>query len=257
MIFSNFCYFLNMRNVILFISHHCDESDLIAYNRLITELDNSIYDVVWCAPYNLTLDDTIKTVYRYDNEKVFKHGFVNPSYIVENYYIEHHNYDYYYVHEYDVAYTGNYNEFFTELDATDYDFIACYINTSKSGRWWQWWEYQKELCWNLFGKDQILLKSCVSFARLSNRLLAKIVEYSEERFNIIYELYWPTIAYIHNMKILALDHAESDKDYINEKYNLCFPQYYYFNVDIDYNSFTDERKLLLTKNTYTKQSTYD
>lgn len=240
-----------MRNVILFISHHCNDSDLIAYNRLITELDNNIYDVVWCAPYNLKLDDSIKTIYRYDNSKVFKNGFVNPSYIVENYYIEHPNYDYYYVHEYDVACTWNYNKFLQELDTNGDDFVGAYIQTTKSDKWWQWWIYQKQLCENLFGKDIILLKSCVSFARLSNRLLKTIVSYSEERFNIIYELYWPTIAYIHNMKILALDLSESDKEFTNEKYNICFPKYYYYTVDINFNKFTNKNDLLLlTKNTY-------
>lgn len=241
-----------MKNAVLFIAHQYTESNLIAYNRLCNELDSFLYDVIWCAPNELDLPLDIKYKYRYDNNYVTNHnGFVNPSYIVERFYNDFRNYDYYYVHEYDVAYTKNYNYLFTNLDTNENaDLICAYIKKEGEQNWY-WWNKQKQLCDKIYPKH-ILLKSCLSFARLSNKALEKIVQYPKERNNIIYEISWPTVCYHHNLSILSLDTEESSDEF-KSNYELCNSKWYYYTVNINkYNNhlypFNEEK--LYTKYYY-------
>ena len=73
-----------MKIAVLFVAHKYNESSIIGYNRLVNELDNNIYDVIWCAPFDVKVDDASINLYRYGNTFVKRDGFYNPSFILEN-----------------------------------------------------------------------------------------------------------------------------------------------------------------------------
>ena len=104
-----------MKIAVLFVAHKYNESSIIGYNRLVNELDNNIYDIIWCVPFDVKVDDESINVYRYGNTFVKRNGFYNPSFILERFYIEYKNYNYYYIHEYDVSYNGNYKDIFDKF----------------------------------------------------------------------------------------------------------------------------------------------
>lgn len=222
-------YFKYMKNAVLFVTHKIDDSIITNYSKLVNELDSNVYDVILCTPDNINTD-SYNNVYKYDNSNVVRSGFVNPSYILETFYIEHNNYDYYYIIEYDVRYIGNYNDLFLNFDTNDSDLLAAYININKGKGYWSWWFKQYELSLKILGTD-VLLKSCLSFARLSNKMLDIICSYPIERNDIIYEIYWPTIAYKHGLKINTLDSCESDDEF-NIGLDLCNSKWYYYTVYI-------------------------
>ena len=80
-----------MKIAVLFVAHKYNESSIIGYNRLVNELDNNIYDVIWCVPFDVKVDDESINVYRYGNTFVKRDGFYNPSCILERFYIEYKN----------------------------------------------------------------------------------------------------------------------------------------------------------------------
>ena len=75
-----------MKIAVLFVAHNYNESNIIGYNRLKNELDSNIYDVFWCIPLDVKLNDSSIKVYRYGNSYVVRQGFYNPSFILERFY---------------------------------------------------------------------------------------------------------------------------------------------------------------------------
>ena len=221
-----------MKIAVLFVAHKYNESSIIGYNRLVNELDNNIYDVVWCVPFDVKVDDESINVYRYGNTFVKRDGFYNPSFILERFYIEYKNYNYYYIHEYDVSYNGNYKDIFDKLDNyNNADLICAYVQKKTDKIYWQWWNTFKSKTDKLY-PNYTLLKSCLSFCRLSNTALNLITSYSEKRNDVIYELYYPTICYHHGLKINSLDDNISDVEFRNN-YNYCHRNYFWFSVNIN------------------------
>ena len=59
-----------MKIAVLFVAHKYNESSIIGYNRLVNELDNNIYDVIWCVPFDVKVDETGEILdYELKNEK--------------------------------------------------------------------------------------------------------------------------------------------------------------------------------------------
>lgn len=220
-----------MKIAVLFVAHNYNESNIIGYNRLKNELDSNIYDVFWCIPLDVKLSDSSIKVYRYGNSYVVRKGFYNPSFILERFYVEHKQYDYYYLHEYDVTYSGNYQDLFDTLDKNeDADLIAAYIQKQSDKIYWQWWNKFKTKT-DILYPDHHLLKSCLSFCRLSNKALETICGYPENRNNVLYEMSYPTICYKNNLKMVALDSVISDKEF-QKNYDYCSNKWFWYCVNL-------------------------
>jgi hypothetical protein len=108
---------------------------------------------------------------------------------VLSFYREQPGYDYYWIVEYDVRYTGHWGELFDELRASKADFLGTTLQDyDQNPRWW-WWR-------SLVNAPQSTLQRvrCFTpFCRLSNAALAAVDEWYRKGGSGHYELTWPGV----------------------------------------------------------------
>lgn len=108
---------------------------------------------------------------------------------VLSFYREQPDYDYYWVVEYDVRYTGNWGALFAQLRASKADYLATTLQDyDENPRWW-WWRTLTNTPRGLLQR----VRCFTPFCRLSNGALAAIDEWYREGGSGHYEMIWPSV----------------------------------------------------------------
>lgn len=208
-----------MKNLIVFISHKYNKKIIERYMRLYTDIkDKDDIDIVFMIPYNTrkTKNGHHIHFFEYDNNLVFSLVYnefncnlIDPSFVIEKTYIDNkeffQQYDYIYIYEYDVYYPGKISDLIYKLNEDNSDLIASYIRILKDNDSWQpfknFIDYRKKNYTDFI----FLVKSCLSFCRLSIKAFDYIcTHYDHFRSNILYEMTWPTILINHGFTLCDL-----------------------------------------------------
>ncbi len=113
------------------------------------------------------------------------------------FYRENPGYDFYWVVEYDVRYTGHWRTFFDELHLSDADFLSTTMqNHRENPRWW-WWRTLV----NAPSGPLRRVRCFTPFGRLSNKALSTIDQWYREGGAGHYELTWPSVCRTKGLKI--------------------------------------------------------
>lgn len=222
-----------MKNLIVFISHKYNKKIIERYMRLYTDIkDKDDIDIVFMIPYNTrkTKNGHHIHFFEYDNNLVFSLVYnefncnlIDPSFVIEKTYTDNKSffqqYDYIYIYEYDVYYPGKISDLIYKLNEDNSDLLASYIRLLSDNDSWQpfrnFIDYRKKHRINF----EFLLKSCLSFCRLSIKSFDYIcTHYTHFRSNILYEMTWPTILFNNQFSVGDLSNTGvfSKFDLLNE-----------------------------------------
>ena len=113
------------------------------------------------------------------------------------FYREQPHYDFYWVVEYDVRYTGHWRPFFDKLRTSDTDFLSTTMQGYRENPRWWWW---KTLV-NAPSGPLRRMRCFTPFGRLSNRALAAVDHWYREGGAGHYELTWPSVCKTKGLKI--------------------------------------------------------
>lgn len=119
------------------------------------------------------------------------------------FYLDYPSFKYYWVIEYDVIFTGNWNTFFPVMNSVEADFIASHIERFTDNPNWLWWETLH--LDNIILKDYQYIKSFNPIYRISNRALFHLNKLLMNRQNWgHHEVLIPTMLNYLNFKIYDL-----------------------------------------------------
>ncbi len=104
---------------------------------------------------------------------------------------EHAEYDYYWVIEYDVRYTGDWSALFSELSVSRADLLCTHLQSYAGEPEWWWWPTLRRRGVALPENDR--MKGFMPFARLSRKLLQRIDAAYQDGWTGHYEATWPSI----------------------------------------------------------------
>jgi len=113
------------------------------------------------------------------------------------FYREQPGYDFYWIVEYDVRYTGHWGTLFAELRSSDADYLGTTIQDYDENPRWYWWP-------SLVNAPTGALQRvrCFSpFCRLSNRALSAIDRWYRDGGAGHYELTWPSVCKTRGLRI--------------------------------------------------------
>jgi Protein of unknown function (DUF3405) len=105
------------------------------------------------------------------------------------FYREQPDYDFYWVIEYDVRYTGHWGRFFEELRSSDADFLSTTMQGYRENPRWWWWGTLV----NTPAGPLRRVRCFTPFCRLSNRALSTIDQWYRDGGAGHYELVWPSV----------------------------------------------------------------
>lgn len=169
------------RTAILFICHIMNEDMIHRFLQIASNIDE-IFELYWMMdtkglplPKNhndinffpFTLDDLNSMDYKAYGNRIYE----NVNFIPQYFYIKHSEFDYYWVIEYDVLYTGNWNELFISFIDNKSDFIASHVEKfNQFNMNWEWWQdFQRDNKISIRKED--CLKSFNPIHRISNKAL--------------------------------------------------------------------------------------
>jgi len=98
-------------------------------------------------------------------------------------------YDYYWIVEYDVAFSGNWSELFNAFADSTSDLLCSNLHRRETNPGWHWWN---SLEWPNDLKPE-RIRGFLPFARLSAQALDAILLAYQNGINGHYELTWPTV----------------------------------------------------------------
>jgi hypothetical protein len=98
-------------------------------------------------------------------------------------------YEYYWVVEYDVEFSGSWAVLFNAFSDNKSDLLCTNIYRHETNPTWDWW---KSLVWPLGPKPE-LVRGFFPFARLSAKAIDALIEAGRNGVDGIYELVWPTV----------------------------------------------------------------
>jgi hypothetical protein len=91
-----------------------------------------------------------------------------------DFYLSHRNYDYYWVIEYDVRYTGKWDKLFGSFEKFDHDLITSHIRRFSEEPYWYWWDSLHHPSETI--ERSLYVRSFNVIYRISNRALKFIHE---------------------------------------------------------------------------------
>lgn len=236
---------INVKNkyLVLYVAHFVNHFSLTQYYKLKNELPEG-YDLVWW------LDDTctskLQTI-KFIKFIKFPHSSIHPDHIDECWinpmkYMEvlykednwFNSYDYYWIVEYDVYFSGNWKYFFNTVDKYKEDLVGSAFTMYKNDNIPHSYKDNSIFEYNNLHKR---IKSYISIYRISNKALKFLSDYGDINFNDIndvrnylYEIYVPTILYNNGYSILSLNSEKiiiKDERYNEFDYsNINFVNYY-------------------------------
>jgi hypothetical protein len=193
-----------MKNVILYRAHHISQKVLDEVARLKAELDGVDVVIVGYLEETVAGGETEGTII-YDKADVCALPYPVklsdvpwPSTIGHNdlpvlkFFLENPKYDYYWLVEYDVRYTGDWSLIFDDLMLSSADLLATSIVDNAQQPDWHWWPSLKIP--NDLETAPQMVRSFLPFCRISNALLRELDIQHKAGWSGHYELVWPTVA---------------------------------------------------------------
>jgi hypothetical protein len=138
--------------------------------------------------------------HRFDEENLFRlpyprlagHGLVNhPHFPVLDFFLSHRDYDTYWVIEYDVRYTGEWESLLRAFQDFDHDLVTCHVRRFAEEPRWPWWDSFHHPT-KVIPQDRYVRSFNVIY-RISNRALEFIHQAQVEGWRGYPEVSWPTL----------------------------------------------------------------
>lgn len=193
-----------MKTVILYRAHCLSQNVLDEVARLKAELDGVDVVIVGYAETAVARDEN-EGVIIYDKADVCALPYPVklsdapwPSTTGHNdlpvlkFFLNNSQYDYYWIIEYDVRYTGNWTILFDDLMSSSADLLATSIIDAAQSPDWYWWRSLKRP--NDLETSPQMVRAFLPFCRISNALLRELDQQYRAGWSGHYELVWPTIA---------------------------------------------------------------
>ena len=140
------------RDAVLFLCHVINKQVIFLYKKLLHDIGKE-YDVYWAFQSdNGTSDNVLLSkginVFRFSLKELNTLGYTylerlygSEHYIMEFFALTHSPYDYYWIIEYDVTFTGNWHVFFDSFKDNDADLLSSHIEKRNMGNMkWEWWD---------------------------------------------------------------------------------------------------------------------
>lgn len=203
------------KEAILFISHLVNEAVIARYHKIEQEIDKDKQCLFWVFDKGNNIDASCLqeegiNVYEFDVNSLNALGcypfydrlYGNEHFIIERFYLDNPSYNYYWVIEYDVIFTGNWSVLFTKFSNSPSDFLSCHIEKYNSRRNydWVWWNCIG-LCQEQAQKIECLLKSFNPVCRFSNQALAFLDKAFKQKNSGHYEVLPITLLYNNGFEI--------------------------------------------------------
>lgn len=171
---------MSTKTAILFVTHVYSEEIEHQINKLRAEAEDfaSVYVVYQADKVKLKLPENVKR-HAFTIETLNKLGYTpwgctimdgNFHFVLLDFYRQHPEYDYYWLIEYDVRFSGHWNDFFSFFQDKDEDFWTAHVEEKEDNPAWMRW-HEIELR-NIPLNDSCLLKSFNPICRFSNRAFA-------------------------------------------------------------------------------------
>lgn len=184
-----------MKTAVLFFTHFADDSTIAKYNKLKMELSGN-YDVFWVFQGDNGADSsrlekenivpfvfTLEQLNSLDYSPIYERLYGSEHFIAELFCHAHPEYEYYWIMEYDVVFTGNWNTFFDAFHDNDADMLSSHISLRNTDNWdWCWWStltFDEE---NRVEESR-WVKSFNPVYRISNRALVFLDRYLKKEDN--------------------------------------------------------------------------
>ena len=106
-------------------------------------------------------------------------------------------YDYYWILEYDVEFSGRWSELFNAFADNTSDLLGSSVYRYETNPTWDWWRSVK---WPDNAKPE-LVRGFFPFARLSGRAIDAIIDAGRNGVDGFYEAVWPTVLHYRGMVI--------------------------------------------------------
>ena len=230
---------MNDKFLVLYAAHFINDFSLSQYYKLKNELPNG-YDIVWWLDDTCTSEEQnifkdikfIKFPHYTIHPRPLRQWWVNPMKYMEVLYKEDNwfnSYDYYWIVEYDVYFSGNWNYFFNTVDKYKEDLVGSTFTMYKNDIIPH--SYKNNYIFHLKNLHK-RIKSFISIYRISNKALKFLSDFEPidlcNRFdvrNYLYEIYIPTILYNNGYSILSLNSEKIERK--DERYD----EYDYSNID--------------------------
>ncbi|MDD6516761.1 MAG: DUF707 domain-containing protein [Prevotella sp.] len=140
---------MSNKTAIMFVTHIFNEEIECQINKLRTETEElaSLYVVYQVDKIKPELPDDVRQ-YGFTIGSLNKLGYTswgctimdgNFHFVLLDFYRQHPEYDYYWLIEYDVHYTGNWSTFFNKVANDKSDLLSTYVRSWKDEPSWGWW----------------------------------------------------------------------------------------------------------------------
>lgn len=171
---------MSTKTAILFVTHIYNEEIERQIKKLRTEAEDfaSVYVVYQADKVRLDLPKDVRQ-HAFTIDALNKLGYRpwectimdgNFHFVLLDFYRQHPEYDYYWLIEYDVRFSGNWKTFFSFFHNKNEDFWAAHLETQEDHpAWVRWHEIELK---NIPLNDSTLLKSFNPICRFSNRAFA-------------------------------------------------------------------------------------
>ena len=193
-----------MKQAILFLSNKSNEWALKAYYALVQsmQMDADVYYVYHQQGEELPVSlQSVPNLFPFTSSILQDLGYTpieegklvpgSNHFPLLKFFKEHQEYDYYWMIEDDVRFSGEWKVFFDSFSANHTDFLSSVIETKKENPNWFWWSYLKTSTENI--SEDKLLKSFNPIYRLSHQALACIDEHLRNGWMGHHEILLPTL----------------------------------------------------------------
>jgi hypothetical protein len=210
----------NQRHVILFRAHKDDAITQHALSRLRASVKNmqiivvsfldemhASHDGIFAHGYATSLSSLADLPYgkklsdyqwRIRN-KTEDAGYGANDLPVLQFFRDHRDFDYYWIVEYDVYFSGLWSDLLCSLDDSSADLLATSVSDYEETPWWVWWpslEKPKGVY-----QRQHMLRAFLPFCRVSNKALDLIDKAYVDGTSGHYEAVWPSVCAEHDLVI--------------------------------------------------------
>lgn len=208
-------FILKPNTAILFLSHIINEDVIKRYERLLNVTSN-LYDIYFAYDTTSYKKEELISLphgnrFLFDLQGIMGQGYnplgnrvmYNVNYVLLLFRKQFSKYDYYWVIEYDVEFTGSWNIFFNYFETIDADFVSSHIeHFSNDNANWCWWNRTNL---STFGySNSQMVKSFNPVYRISARALDYMDSVLKKGVQGHFEVIMPTII-SNNTELKILD----------------------------------------------------
>lgn len=195
-----------MNQVILYLTNKTDKCTIKQFKRLKKQLkecdliylyhctNNQIPDEIKNLNYYTFTSDILTDLNYNPIENTLIPG--SNHFPLLKFYLEHPNYDYYWLIEDDVRYTGNFNDFINSYNNIDSDLLSAYVRTYYDEPDWYWW-FRDNINYSI----NELLASFNPIYRISNKALCFLNKFLIKGFKGHHEMLMPSALKNNSFKV--------------------------------------------------------